>query len=306
MIDIVPNKYITYNCIENSIANVCDAYGIDHRPIFLFSWDFGYHKAEKTVGEKVHYQYSGEIGFEKYIYLSKQFLDISITLKPANVETIKEAAEVGIIQLISTDSFYCPWNLAFHKYHYPHYYLLTHSENNDKLIVIDSFSSNNIIWLDKEQLREVKEVYHIEQFPLYSTNISKLKSEFLHFITISNQRGIFELINEFASDLIQINSIEELSPQIADVSNSYIIRRLSYIANSRFNASKFMKYIGLCENHIIEMKNIYEKWESLKNLFIKILLSKKITLLKQAYENILSISQEEKMLCNNILDNERV
>ena len=108
-------------------------------------------------------------------------------------------------------------------------------------------------------------------------------------------------MNFFACELFEIDDIHSLSPQIVDISNAYIIRRLSYIANSRYNTMLLFKYLCLDDEIIENMKNIYGEWEAVKNHFIKILASKNISRIGQASEIIKSIAYAEENLAAKVL-----
>ena len=43
------------NCIENCLMLVCQKASIDHFPMFLKSWDFGYNPNKSDIGQMIHY-----------------------------------------------------------------------------------------------------------------------------------------------------------------------------------------------------------------------------------------------------------
>ncbi|OGI07987.1 MAG: hypothetical protein A2Y40_06655 [Candidatus Margulisbacteria bacterium GWF2_35_9] len=301
MSKITPNKYSTYNCIENCIANICELNNVNHIPLFLFSWDFGYNQSKSTIGEKIHYHYSCDIDFEKTINLSKKYLNIQIINNKLNSEEIIENVLGGKNLIINIDSFDCSWNLAFQKFHYNHYYLLSKNSTTNEIIAIDSYSSPDIIFIDKNTLRKTLNTYSIDLYSNINKSLQELKSEFLNICLSNIQKNIFELMREFGNDLLKINSIQDLSPQITDVSNSHIIRRLSYIANSRFNVMSLLSLLNYNHKYILVMGEIHNEWEKLKNLFIKIIISKRTNLTLQAIEKIFYISKIEEKLCSNII-----
>jgi hypothetical protein len=302
---IVPQRYNTHNCIENCIANYCDAIGVDFNPIFLYSWDFGYDKTQTTVGERLHYHYSCEMNFENYIRLSERYLNILFKPYRVDANELKLKCAVGSVFVVKMDSFDCPWNLAFQRYHYTHYYLLiSNHAPSPKLVAIDSFSSLETISIYSDNLLYAKECYMLGYKQGENNEASlkqKMKNDLFQFISTNVENGVFDLIDQFNADLQFIQFIDDLSPQISDISSCFIIRELSYISNSRYNTASLISYLMLDDAWGVKFKFLHEKWESLKNYFIKIIISKKIGMLRQANEFISSIVQAETELAQEIL-----
>ena len=298
---ILPKRYANQNCIENCIANICDALDLDFRPIFLFSWDFGYDLSKPKVGERVHYRNSCDMGLNNYLYVAKKYLNIDFSCIPDEKKNITDLLNKGVCLLISIDSFECPWNLAYQKYHYPHFYILKYSDTTG-FIAIDSFSSSEPVKVNIDTLNKSKEVYKVDFITADIQNIhSNVFYEFSTALKNNNEFGIFELINKFSFELTQINSIYDLASNLTDFSDEHLIRRMRYIANSRYNTNSFFEYLDLTHSYIEAMQCIYEKWEALKNFFIKVLISKNLKFLPQASSELIKILNLEKELCNVIL-----
>lgn len=302
---IIPKRYNTLNCIENCFANICDAYGIDYRPLFLFSWDFGYDTTKTTIGERVHYRHNRGLGIDDYVEIAFKYLNIHCVKQPAEHVLNKSQTENSQIYLIGADSFNCKWNLAYHKYHYPHYFLMekTDMRGGENIVVIDSFSSLDIHHITRDRLNTINTLHRIciSENTIDTTLEQKnLMHSYLEFISSNVQNRVYDKIKTFAYELLNVNDISELSPQITDIANAFIVRRLSYIVNSRYNSILLLEYLDLNEISPY-MKSIHEQWETIKNLFIRILISKNTNKIVRASELIMNVAHDENSLATRLL-----
>lgn len=300
---IQPNRYKTLNCIENCFANVCDAYNIDYRPLFLLSWDFGYDASKPTIGERIHYHNNHELGINDYIDIASKYLRLHCEENISECGLSESTIQDNHFYIISTDSFDCKWNLAYRKYHYPHYFLVEKVDVTNSIVGIDSFSSSDLQYPTADYLKTFRKFYRI---CLFETNTERLwhqefKQKYSELISSHIRIGTFNKMNYFACELLEIDDIHSLSPQIVDISNAYIIRRLSYIANSRYNTMLLFKCLCLDDEIIENMKNIYGEWETVKNHFIKILVSKNVSRISQISEIIKRIACAEENLAAKVL-----
>ena len=298
---ILPKRYRTLNCIENCIANVCDKYAVDFSPLFLFSWDFGYDTSRTTIGERIHYHNDYNWGLDNYTKISEEYLNLIFTEKSINSNPFETYIRPNQIYMISIDSYDCNWNLAYRKYHYPHYFLLEKSERG--AVAVDSFSTLDVQLPNSETINSIKGFYCISPTPTDNKKqIVDLQNIYYNTINANLNKNIFGDIQKFANDLSTIKNITALSPQISDVSNAYIVRRLSYIANSRYNTSLLFRYLNFDLNFIKGMKNIFILWESIKGLFIKALISRNMKNIDTARDLIVQVANEEMWLASHLLN----
>jgi hypothetical protein len=305
---IFPKRYGTFNCIENCIANICDPAKINSNPLFLYSWDFGYNLSQTFIEDRLHYRYSCSMAITNYIPLSEAYLNIKIMPVPLNIQEIKSRCFKGEAYIFEIDSYNCPWNLAYQKFHHMHHFLITCDPVNShekNLVVIDSFSTSDIIVFNEEILEHVKSVHLVEIIPCIdseSATKQKLRNEFTRFIVSNKEKGVYDLINCFINDLRLVESVDQLTQQATDISSSTMIRRLSYISNAKYNTASLMNYLSIDDGIIARMNALHDEWESIKNYFIKILLSKRVKLLKQASETLLLIVKEENDLAETVME----
>ncbi len=308
MIRILPKRYGTFNCIENCIANFCDSANININPLFLYSWDFGYNLSQTFIEDRIHYRYSCSMAITNYIPLSQEYLNIKIMPVPLNIQEIKSRCFSGEVYIFEIDSYDCPWNLAYQKFHHMHHFLITSDPRNScekNLVIIDSFSTSDIIVFNEEILGYIKNVHLIEMVSCTdSESIKKqnLRNELKKFIVSNKEKGVYDLINCFINDLQLVESVDQLTQQTSDISSSTMLRRLNYISNAKYNTALLMKYLMIDEEIIARMSSLHDEWESIKNYLIKILLSKRVKLLKQARETLVLIVKEENDLAIAVME----
>jgi hypothetical protein len=300
MSGIAPKRYNTLNCIENCIANICDINEVNFSPLFLYSWDFGYDNSKATIGENLHYHSDFSLGLDNYIYIAENYLNVKFEKRSLYVGVSNIDIQQDLIYMISTDSYDCRWNLAYHKYHYPHYYLIEKSKRGVK--ATDSFSTLDIQPVDSEVWRTIKDIYCISHtFVNTNKQIDDMRSRYIEIIRRNLSKNIFDDIHKFSRELRVIRDFNTLSPQVNDISNSYIVRRLSYITNSRYNTSLLFQYLNFDSIFIKSMGDIFVLWESIKGLLIKTLISRNSNNITKACDMISRVAEDEIELAHKFL-----
>ncbi|WP_225999294.1 hypothetical protein [Paenibacillus sp. BJ-4] len=300
-------RYITHNCVENCIANISDYYEIDFRPLFLFSWDFGFKTTGPILENNIHFNSEFISCVNNYFEISKSYLDLLFTSISNDLNDVMSCLTDGNIVLVSSDAYNLPWNLAYQKYHVPHSFLVTYDSIKKSINIIDSFSSNNI--LEVENLKELK-INEFRSVQVLGDSQSKnnlilLRNRYLTFLESNIKNEVYNSIRNFSDYLDIINSIEKLTKNADDLSNDLLIRRLSNIANARYNTKCFFEYLQWPNKYIDAMDGIHAKWEFVKNMFIKIILSKRLKLISQIQQELLVIASLENDLCYTIIKEEK-
>ena len=299
-------RYITHNCVENCIANLCDSYKIDHRPLFLFSWDFGFKKTSFLLEDNVHFNYNFDTTVYRYYDISKIYLNISFIPNGTDSSDIMRKLNKGNIMLITSDAYNLPWNLAFGKYHVQHSFLVLVDSVNHCLKVIDSFCSNDFVVLEnlngidiiESFLIKLKKNEKIEYLP------DLLEQKYLAILETNIKRDIFDLIKEFGDSVKEIDSVDKIMNLENELSESYFLRKLNYITNARSNTKSFFEYLQWPNKYVDLMNDIYREWTIVKNLFIKFILSNELNLIPQISRQLHEIAILEKDLCNTIIKEE--
>ncbi|MDR1458719.1 MAG: hypothetical protein LBI60_00670 [Bacteroidales bacterium] len=307
MNSIPVKRYITHNCVENCIANLCDSYGIDFRPLFLFSWDIDLKTTDPIFENNIHYHSEFDISiddfFDTYYDISKLYFNMSFILIINKISDIMSLLIDGNIILIKSNAYYIPWNLAYQRYHVLHSFLITYDSIKKSINVVDSFSSNNTIELENLENLNIEKslLVKISRDSQNECTPTLLKSRYLPILKSNIKNKVYNSIANFSNELEKISSIAQLTANPDDLSNAILIRRLSNIANARYNTRCLFEYLQWPNNFVEAMNDIYTKWESVKNMFIKIILSKRLKLIPQIRQELITLSNLENDLCHAII-----
>ncbi|OBZ14199.1 hypothetical protein A8L34_09570 [Bacillus sp. FJAT-27264] len=300
-------RYPTHNCVENCIANISDHYEIDFRPLFLFSWDFGFKTTEPLLENNIHFNSGFKSCINNYFQISKSYFDMHFTSTNNDINNVMNYLTDGNIMLINSDAFNLPWNLAYQKHHVSHSFLVMYDSLKKSINIIDSFSSNRILEVDNLKEFKINECRSVQVLgnSQNQNDLILLKNRYLTFLESNINNEVYSSIRNFSDYLEIIDAIDKLTKYPDDLSNALLIRRLSNVANARYNTKCFFEYLQWPNKYISAMDVIHSKWESIKNMFIKIILSKKLKLISQIQQELLVIASLENDLCYTIIKEEK-
>lgn len=179
---------------------------------------------------------------------------------------------IGILM----DSFYLPWNDLQFQMHRTHCFLITEILN-DNYICIDTFLSENKVYIDKKTL-----IGNVEMLFYFNYN-EKLKKEIELkdlILFLKNYMGIehkehVKKIEEFANDILnfKFDTIEQINHD--NIERSSLI---FYIANIGWSRNNFSNALKLAKNNfntplfdyvISIIDEICAMWGKVKSLMIK-------------------------------------
>ena len=123
---ILTKRYITHNCIENCIANLCDFHQIDFRPLFLFSWDFGFKMTKSILENRIYSRSNFDINIDDYYKISKLYFNIEFIPTSNDIKKIMCLLTDGNIILINSNAYNLAWNSAYKKEYIPHSFLVAY------------------------------------------------------------------------------------------------------------------------------------------------------------------------------------
>ena len=132
-----------------------------------------------------------------------------------------------------------------------------------------------------------------------------LKDRYIALLESNITNGVFKSIKNFSNELNNIKSIDNLTKNSNDLSNVLLLRKLSQIANGRYNTKSFFEYLCLSSGYIDAMNTIYTNWESVKNLFIKVIISQNLKLIPKIKQELHVIANLENDLCHTIIKEEK-
>lgn len=289
-----------WSCVEGCLINVCVHYKRDYHVLFLHSWDFGI-REEKVFEESFHFSSLFHSIIDEYFCLASEYLNIEIVPIENSYTMIGSRLNNNKIIYVNSDAFCLPWNLAYRKKHIFHSYLLMRKSFAGDLIVIDPFCSAEIINISNIEELHILSCYEIYEKENKCLNICDLQKEYIEYLENIYKRKFYESIKIFGEKLLEIRAIEELTRDYNDLENNNFLRRIYQILNARYNTKLLFEYLLIKKEYVENMEVICARWERVKNVFIKTIITKKLDLLKKISDEVLTISNLEKQLCEELI-----
>lgn len=293
MFELEFNK--NYNCFEIMISNAAKFLERDHRMMFLGAWGFDFK-------DSISVNYENTRGLlEKFHGIKLKHIEIN------NLKTVKNIINEELVQnkivAIKCDSYNCKWNLAYKKYHIPHFYLIFDFYKGI-YSVIDLYSTEKIINIS--DLGSFEKIYFFE---LKDVDDNKNKSEVINLLgqnSFLNQKTEqSKKIITFSNELNNFN-IQDIKKPDEIWANIFYIQ-LKEIINGRKNYMLALKYIqekilNIDIIDILEINNdIVSKWEKIYRLFLKISFGGDSDIIIKRIQNLLNnVADKETMFANKI------
>jgi len=212
MIKLMPVIFENYDCVQAIIANVLNYYKTPWQLMFISVIGFEYSKLDGG-GFTLYTGGNAREAIEK-IY--------DIRHLPFAAQTIfelKNSIKNNDLLCLYIDGFYCPWHIAFKKYHIEHFLLAVgFSDSNNTIICADPFFTtdlkelpiqyvtftqlNFVIRMDQNEIADINSIHNKSIYYLKSTigNIFKSTTPY------------WETINDFSNYL----SLEGLRKELYD------------------------------------------------------------------------------------------
>lgn len=322
MENIIPIKKEHYNCFDCVIASLAQAWNFEFRLMYANHWGFKY----KPYNEMEDLSFGARLkpgwnGVPKTLLKKNHGLYLKWHKMNCCEDTLnllsKELSENRPVA-IYIDAFFCPWNLAYGKYHIDHVCLVINIDEQKKILkCIDPFSSDKIeyLYLDSH-VKYIDKCCTI----LLKNNTKALidwKMVFLKSISrqfsMNNNIGSFKMMHKFAEDLSKYLNIEKELSGCEDIFAAPIIIRLKQIQASRQNFADLIGYISEV-NHITQLEvfrnrflKLSDEWTTVRNLLVRAFMvpNSKNTILKIS-DKVIDISIDEEKLAidlSNVINN---
>jgi len=286
-LNISPIQSESYNCIQGIVVSVAKYYGFDYELLFANTWGFGFSP-----------NFSGNVSFGDRVELNwrpsgwgvlERFHGLKLNFK--KLENIDEALSIINSQInlnepviLFIDSFWCPWNPAYKKYHITHYCLAVGIDKSQNVInCIDPYISKNI---EKLPIASLAEGYR-ECITFSISRNTGSDSELLNLLLntaeynlgINRDSSAFNLMRNFADELVNKFDKEKEMYGYSDVRFLPLVRKILEIGNSRLNFSETLEYIAnkYGFEEIRDFKNrmvqIWKKWRLIRTWLMKAFIS---------------------------------
>lgn len=279
-IDIKPVRDEAFNCYYSVIATLCGHYGIDYGLVFIGAWGFdfvmqGYDK-NAPIGPRIStsmYKYTYPGLLEKYVGIKLNRHDTADTEEALYL--MRKEIPQGRPVIISSDLFWCPWNLAYQKYSFPHFYLAAgFDEENGSLICIDPYISSGREWLSLENFingyKACITFELIEKKDILPVTLELVGNVVNHIIAAERSSGMFDKMRSLAHEIeeyldfsIELNGYDDIyAVPLFDnikalVSNRKAFAKTLYYLGDKLNINEFY---SLAER----MGRVADQWDNVR------------------------------------------
>lgn len=242
-INIKPIHNTSHDCIQSCTATLANYYNMDYQMFNLGRWNFEYNNIihyNTYIGNRIKpYSFRKVCGHELFhgIYWE--------AINGYSDSMIKcELLDKGIPTMVSSDLFYCPWNTAYQKYNYQHYFILIGYEK-DKFICLDPYMNDLEIEYQSNELYAGMKCFYILKRRDVSVNKYMFIKELQNDIMFFRNNGITEKILMFADDIEnKLDIREEKEGIITDLYAIPLIDNIRIISLNRKGYSEMINYLS--------------------------------------------------------------
>lgn len=301
-----------FSCIDGLLATMANYFSSPYGLMFIGYMGFEYlsdKPGADTFGEKLLYgvgRYSRD-ALHKYHHVKTSWCDAENyrSLHNTIVHSLLNQVPVGVY----LDSFYCPWNLAYQRFHINHYVLVIGLDmGNEAYICLDPYASAGKYKLPGSCLQKgFREYILFEKDP--SENQEPLSlCGILHENYYSNAYiGRFEknysAILQFADDLSHnIDIAHETSAWGGDLQSTLLFRRINNLGKNRTKFACALHYLGdVFESEAIHniasaAEELHSGWDMINSLLFRLHLTGKESIKSTIYHRLAAVAEKEKQL----------
>ena len=297
MLPIHPEKL---NCRQAVIAYIATYYHTDFELMLADNWSFQFTPDKHTtVGKGIHVKIN-----DKKSYL-KTYHGISLSHQ--------KLPELGILKnnspkIVTVDTFHIPWDKGYHKFHNLNHVIaqIKYDPKCQKFLCVDPFYNVEATLSEPELLPAIKSIQTVSYKNPIPENID-YKSIVANSIIPDNSSNSFTDMQVFSDCLIKIR---DFSFELGGYDNPWycpLIFRLGIIKKSRLSFSLMLNYIFEKTKDykflsvVSMLDEIAYKWETLRKLLLKGIMSNNYHVLFKASELVLVIKKEEEKATENLL-----
>ena len=276
-------------CIECALKTGINYWKINNSLLYAGSFNFEYQVEErgKNYFGNIISTNKQELGkYLKYEGLCLRRITCDHYFEIANIisNEIKDERPVAIF----IDSYYCPWNEAYHKYHFQHYCLVIGiDKENQQYLCRDTYITGDIVTLPFYELEQgFKECICFEMSE--KSEISGIKMDLFKDIVryaekTQNSHKMTDRIRIFGRDIIEnINTVYEEVDYYDNPKFSNLLVELSFISWAREKFADMFEYLKNNDmndkfyNTLIPLvRSDATYWASLRGLLFKQIILRK-------------------------------
>lgn len=278
---LVPNLENSFtSCYEAAVSSIIYNLFPNYDSIFTMYWGFEYYKnsdENEFIGNR--FVVGGRYLQDRDKYLSDLF-GISFTEKKfTHIDMLIEVLQNELKQqktlILSIDTYDCPWNIGYQRFHLEHFIVITGYHPNMHLF----FCHDSFCGKENESLPR-SAILHMQQFHVYTYNVDEkrrknLKNEDLFIQAAAyylNQECSFLKLYEFAEELQDVNLYNELAEKdLSIIGLQPFFVKFNGIVSSRKNLLFFLnhKFANKFNEIKVELKEIGKLYHDAYLLLLK-------------------------------------
>lgn len=317
MLDVLPLHELTRNCIEDCIVSIAVWINRGYELLFAESWGFRFlcekKDNSKLIGSRIIANQAGiKSCLEKYYGILSNYNNIYDSESFIGIIKVELVNERPVIMFI--DSFWCPWDGGYRKYHVPHAIIsIGFDDKNNCIHCTDAFAMKyDVILPYEDYLRGFSGTYIT--FSLKDTYLKDISWRDILTNTLNNLNAninnfnAFNEIRKFAN-AVRLMDLTLEFPSGKSLWSQPLYNNVKNVVNIRWQVINILNY--LYEIFNIEelkklsdiMKQVVSKWTIILSMFVKAsfkINSKK--LLFKISEKLFNIADAEESFSNDLYE----
>lgn len=305
-----------FTCIDAVIVTMALYMKSNYELMFLGSWGFEYKPKKRnadTFGEKIFFGFKLRTREAISLYHGINLNWCAVDCFEQLLDKIKNQLNFKMPIGIFIDSFYCPWNPAYSKFHIDHYCLVVgYDELTNELICIDAYFSKTPLNLPIENLKNgYKEFISFSKKEQTRKTVSLKDILYENLFTMENKtyyEAEFYNMFLFADDIFLFLDInKEVEKFNGDIQNSLLFRQINSIAKYRNKFAISLRHLANnykqkdLEFIANEMDDIGNQWNTVNLLLFKLFYTKKELIKLKISELIKCLAKKEKNVVNKLI-----
>ncbi|NMA31937.1 MAG: BtrH N-terminal domain-containing protein [Candidatus Methanofastidiosa archaeon] len=310
MINILPIKYDTYDCLQNNFIGQTSKYwGFNHLPVLWTGLDFSFIDNQSRTIDGIEINGSNQSDQD----ILRDFCGLS--MQNCNYNNFDDFLEIIEIELtkaipiaVTIDSYHLKWNKYFQKLYRKHFMLISGIDKIDnEFLCCDGYLTTEICKIDMNYLFEKQEEIKIFKRIEVKQKDIKESSIYLKNVIKKNNPHKSEHIKKFANCLLNCWNVENIGSMSTDMDLSDFLFYLTRVCWNRNNFIKGLQYFreefqsNVFVHVISDLNDIYNNWNMFKALYIKSIISGQKSFLERAVDLLLKIDEKETKATQEIL-----
>lgn len=292
------------NCFDNLVATIAANEHKDYELMLSKSWGFDFNDSKESVGEKIHYSSKNDF------YMLRKFHGIEVLYieDKFNLDVHNQYCEYYEYIGAAIDTFKCPWDKSYKKYHnYGHSILVNDVDfRKGKVYVVDPFYKKINEEIDLDMFCDsVCGIYlfkmhddnkEVDDHLLYSKIIDRLKKTSSDIDKIILFRDYILKMNK-QKEQGEMNNVWYY-PIIVNI-NKISLSRLRYIIMLKYFSRLYKIHIGL---YIKELEHAHFLWNFVRDMLVRFFVLNNDKYLGNVVCTLDTIKKEEKTTCLSLID----